>query len=72
MNNKNTPAFPVGGHYQVEGMTLRDYFSAKAMQGMLASTIDNHARQQMLPRELVVQLSYQMADWMLKEREKQS
>lgn len=35
--NTNTggPAFPVGTAFQ--GMTLRDYFAAKAMQGLLAN-----------------------------------
>jgi hypothetical protein len=32
---KQIPAFP-SGQYQL-GMTLRDYFSAKAMQGLLAN-----------------------------------
>lgn len=39
--SKNTggQAFPVAGsdhNYAVEGMTLRDYFAAKALQGWLA------------------------------------
>ena len=33
-NNNGGPAFPTGV-YTVEGMTLRDYFAAKAMQGMI-------------------------------------
>lgn len=50
----------------VNGMTLRDYFAAKAMQGMLAD----------LPKTLygldwqinVARASYEVADAMLKER----
>lgn len=37
--NNGGPAFPVPGlqqHEEFNGMTLRDYFAAKAMQGMLA------------------------------------
>ena len=40
MSNKKTggPAFPIVGQWGVseQGMTLRDYFAAKAMQGLLA------------------------------------
>lgn len=37
----NEPAFPINGgiaENQYNGMTLRDYFAAKAMQGMLANS----------------------------------
>ena len=40
MNNKDIWAFPSHGsmgEVAQEGMTLRDYFAAKAMQGMLAN-----------------------------------
>jgi hypothetical protein len=34
----NIPAFPTPTHnLQNDGMTLRDYFAAKAMQGLIAS-----------------------------------
>ena len=68
--DKNTggPAFPLqGGVEQLEsklplsGMTLRDYFAAKAMQALLAyeeSTLQNDA-----------EVAYQMADAMLKARD---
>jgi hypothetical protein len=66
MNNTNTggPAFPVAyGGGCIEGMTLRDYFAAKAMQGMLACPgsirVDDDAN-----------LAYKMADAMLKARNK--
>jgi hypothetical protein len=68
MSNTNTggPAFPApiidaNGH---EGMTLRDYFAAKAMQGVilhpqgLAGLWDEAAQE-----------SYKVADAMLKARE---
>ena len=44
------------------GMTLRDYFAAKAMQGMLA--LGHYHRSE------VSRLSYEMADNMLAERAK--
>jgi hypothetical protein len=35
--SNNTPAFPsTHPHGQDEGMTLRDYFAAKAMQGFIS------------------------------------
>jgi hypothetical protein len=61
------PAFPgfdyidQYGKKNPEGMTLRDYFAAKAMQALLGyeeSTLENDA-----------QVSYMMADAMLKARE---
>lgn len=37
-NNDGGPAFPTPAHnLQNDGMTLRDYFAAKAMQAMLQS-----------------------------------
>jgi len=44
MSNKNNggPAFPISNpelcsHNNVEGMSLRDYFAAKAMQGFISA-----------------------------------
>ena len=45
-----------------DGMDLRDYFAAKAMQVLLPETIAN------LPR--VAERAYEIADAMMKEREK--
>ena len=60
------PAFPTvdENHYSVggEGMSLRDYFAAKALQGLLSGR--NYIT------EMNVQLAYEYADAMLKEREK--
>ena len=58
------PAFPrdhaVDGH---NGMTLRDYFAAKAMQGYIAGEYDVY------PYEIPIK-AYKMADIMLEERRK--
>lgn len=74
----NEPAFPTNYFYDQEtehevlpmpGMTLRDYFAAKAMQGLIASprtpsgTVDN------VTSDLVANLSYAVADAMLKARQ---
>jgi hypothetical protein len=64
---KNPHAFPLHPEYYDEdclGMTLRDYFAAKAMQGLLAN-----AECLLKPWDEVPQASYKMADVMLKARE---
>ena len=66
----NPSAFPVHAKYEDEtvlneGMTLRDYFAAHAMQGMLAACTGwTDANQERLAK-----CSYFMADEMLKRRE---
>ena len=67
---KNIPAFPLEMVYTQEnekfnGMTLRDYFAAKAMQGMLAACAGWSENAQ----ERLAKCSYKMADEMLKRRE---
>lgn len=62
------PAFPMGaneyaGHGPCWGMTLRDYFAAKAMQGAAASSVVYSSELQ------AAQDAYRMADAMLKVRE---
>ena len=62
----NPPAFPSTHHNgwgePEKGMTLRDYFAAKAMQGLLAGTSTSDG-------DAIVKDSYALADAMLKERE---
>ena len=69
MDSTNTggPAFPttVYSNESYQGMTLRDYFAAKAMQGMLAACTGWSEAQQ----ERLAKCSYAMADAMLKARE---
>jgi hypothetical protein len=62
--NTGGPAFPTATLAQKTegGMTLRDYFAAKAMQGLLASTKVTDAR-------IIAIDAYQAADAMLKARE---
>ncbi|MBU3748765.1 MAG: hypothetical protein FGM36_16060 [Burkholderiaceae bacterium] len=67
---KNPPAFPV--HFEsaiaaqqtnstgLHGMTLRDYFAAKAMQGLLT---------RLKGTDGVADMAYRYADAMLKARE---
>ena len=66
MNNTGGPAFPTGNAYQ--GMTLRDYFAAKAMQGIIFSGGDFLDARYSSP-ETIANAAYHMADAMLKARE---
>lgn len=63
------PAFPrphsEPPHYAQEGMSLRDYFAAKALQGMLAE--DGGGA---LNNKELAEFAYLVADEMLKAREK--
>ena len=56
------PAFPqpINPSEQGRGMTLRDYFAAKAMQSMLNNSTHY---------ESVAKYAYRMADEMMKARE---
>lgn len=64
MNNPH--AFPADHHQMIDsehGMTLRDYFAARAMQVLLAAGIDSEQYQ-----EDAIQ-AYEIADAMLKARD---
>jgi hypothetical protein len=67
MSNTNTggPAFPVtsdnyADSYCGEGLSIRDYFAAKAMQGLMDAA---------MPMPEIAAAAYAMADDMLKARE---
>ena len=64
------PAFPATNHHghKLEGMSLRDYFAAKAMQGLMGRDWSNHKGSD---EELIgvwARSSYAVADAMLKAR----
>jgi hypothetical protein len=69
--NDGGPAFPVPSHpsemVESYGMSLRDYFAAKAMQGMLASGGDHFDGQG--DPERFSKNAYAYADAMLQARE---
>jgi hypothetical protein len=62
-------AFPwtktIDGSLPHQGMTLRDYFAAKAMQGLLAADVER-----VLSFERSSEIAYKHADAMLAERNK--
>ena len=70
VTNNGGPAFPIVDHEQVLkiGMTLRDYFAAKALQGLLAFPGMEYAD---APPEVAARDAYAMADAMLAAREQQ-
>jgi len=66
MSNTNIPAFPT--EYRddprqpcAEGMTLRDYFAAKALWGVL--------NESQMTQKQMAEWSYEVADEMLKARQ---
>lgn len=68
-NNTGGPAFPFpsdadSGEPGDTGMTLRDYFAAKALQGLIASFPTS-----LPPAVMASEAAYQYADAMLKARE---
>jgi hypothetical protein len=73
-DNTGGPAFPVVGHFYGDklvgqlnhGMTMRDYFAAKAMQELMTYK-DRPAY--LRPVDEVATDAYEMADAMLKARE---
>ena len=63
------PAFPTGRNDSLHGMSLRDYFAAKALSGMLADpnvTCDGADNQ-----TWVAEHAYELADAMLAARGEQ-
>ena len=68
----NIPAFPTVDDrtedYGTRGMTLRDYFAAKAMQGMLANP---KLQEQILKvgQSWIEESAWKVADAMMKARE---
>ena len=69
MNNEpafprpSSPAHEYGFHKHQDGMSLRDYFAAKAMQAILSDP--NYSS----PDDKLAEASYWIADAMLKARE---
>lgn len=69
MTDTGGPAFPTKNYAAIqplaegysEGMSLRDWFAGKAMQGLMDAA---------MPMPEIAQAAYQMADAMLKERDK--
>jgi len=69
------PAFPAeyntkGKNYHGPGMSLRDYFAAKAMQSLMPILKHDSNEDNLTRIEAVCEMAYKYADTMLDEREK--
>ena len=78
MSNKKTggPAFPIVGQWGVseQGMTLRDYFAAKAMEAWILATTkpymhDGEHQVEMVDVDRLAEYAYKQSNAMLKARE---
>jgi hypothetical protein len=78
MNNTNTggpafPSLPIVQEFEgkrltmTEGLTMRDYFAAKAMQGWLSTYPTDHAADE-VSEETIAEFAYRMADAMMDAR----
>lgn len=72
----NPPAFPVStiDGYNNDGMELRDYFAAKAMQGIISNNYYSmiiSGNTELPEPKYLSEFSYQIADAMLIARTKQ-
>jgi hypothetical protein len=71
----NPDAFPTPNDRWSDGMTLRDYFAAKAMQGFISdremymAIMMDRKTSDLSPDEYIANQSYNLADAMLKQRE---
>lgn len=83
-DNDGGPAFPIDESQHTEqvedgcnnftvwtmGMSMRDYFAAKAMQGLIAKGMDNSNNRNAKGVPIIAGFAYEYADAMLKERTK--
>ena len=80
MTDKHIPAFPVQSIYVEDqdtnsrGMTLRDYFAAKVLQGVMSSVEMGivFSKGDKPPSDEIAESAYAMADAMIKERNGQN
>ncbi len=59
-------AFAGNTKWYQEGMDLRDYFAAKAMQGLIEALVNDTA---VVAYTQITEMSYKVADAMMKARE---
>lgn len=71
MENKNPNAFPADTVKEdYSGMSLRDYFAAKALNGICANSLANYGMiSNNAEPAFIAQRCYQIADAMLNQRE---
>ena len=62
--------FPQYKYSESYGMSLRDWFAGMAMQGLLASLANPRLNERAVVDSLIAETAYEIADAMLKERDK--
>ena len=70
--NDGGPAFPNGAFHLIDGMSLRDYFAAKAMQGLISACDSGGiwtGAGDLNLNKTMTETAYAVADAMLKARE---
>ena len=67
ISQNNSTGETVQHQYLSDGMSLRDYFAAKAMQGLISSAAFHEVLYQQSP-EAAAEFAYKAADSMLKAR----
>ncbi len=71
--NYRMAAFPCPedeSNLRTNGMTLRDYFAAKFMQGFVSSCATVEQKEELEATNGIAMCAYDMADAMMREREK--
>ena len=71
MTDKNKPAFPLDINNLNPGMTLRDYFAAKAMQAIITGCISGQPcsdRSWLEADQWAPSIAYEIADAMMRAR----
>lgn len=69
--NDGGPAFPstiTDDSLHVGGMSLRDYFAAKAMQGLVSGHFAKYGHEDYWPRPEIASEAYKIADAMINAR----
>lgn len=64
------PAFPTFGPRENSGMSLRDYFAAKALQGAIAGSMSDGTHFALGDETTLARMAYLLADAMMLERAK--
>jgi hypothetical protein len=68
MSANTDPAFPVSRQASASGITIRDYFAAAAMNGLLQGDTCNNEATGELVISTVTRKAYFIADQMMEER----
>lgn len=65
---KDTPRTVMFNTFAIEGMTLRDYFAAKVMQGFVQGLVEIEKNNNQETSKAIAFMSYKFADEMMEAR----